>query len=529
MDQQDTKEAASVTRGQNVLYIAPHDWASIAYFLGPLLDRVDTAVPDVQLLVITADPETAADVVAAAVRLLDERPIDMIAATSATRASRLMHLHPPHLVAGAPAELLQLIRSSTLKLTHVRAVGMAWLDELVAAGGESELETLLIDVPKDAARTVVAAELTPAVEALAERYARRARRIIAATSGEALGIRIEYLSVSPYTRGPALRRLLDQVDPAAAVIYTRNADSEEDARSVLRALGYRDTDPVRLARTAGGDTALVVLYDLPASREELREACGAHPGRVVAFVEPRQLTSLRALAGDGATLAPLTFGDAVGRAYGRESSLRSELREILDTGTFARELLTLEPLLEDYDGIEIAAALLVLLERARTASPPAPQLPAPHARQSADAKLYVNVGARDHVGPGDLMGAILNETGTAREAIGRIEVKDNFSLVDVPAHLAEQIAEKLTGVDIRGRRVLARIDQQRPGRSNDRPRRDQRPSGDRPRSGRPRDDRPRNGRSDRPRGDRPRGERPQGDRPRGTRTRSDRPPRREPE
>ena len=35
----------------------------------------------------------------------------------------------------------------------------------------------MTEVPKEAARTIVTAELTPAVEELLERYARRARRV----------------------------------------------------------------------------------------------------------------------------------------------------------------------------------------------------------------------------------------------------------------------------------------------------------------------------------------------------------------
>src|SRR5690242_2361387 len=32
---------AGVTRGQNAVYVMPHDWASIAQFLAPLLERVE--------------------------------------------------------------------------------------------------------------------------------------------------------------------------------------------------------------------------------------------------------------------------------------------------------------------------------------------------------------------------------------------------------------------------------------------------------------------------------------------------------
>src|SRR5205814_894775 len=70
------------------------------------------------------------------------------------------------------------------------------------------------------------------------------------------------------------------------------------------------------------------------------------------------------LAGEGA-VTPFTLSEAGLRARSREEIVRGELRDTLASGAFARELLTLEPLLESYDGIEIAAATLRLLEQAR--------------------------------------------------------------------------------------------------------------------------------------------------------------------
>jgi len=72
-----------VSRGQNVVYQMPHDWASIARFLEPLVARVDAAQNGLQLLVVTPDAEVAAAVSASAVRLLGSADVQIIAATAA--------------------------------------------------------------------------------------------------------------------------------------------------------------------------------------------------------------------------------------------------------------------------------------------------------------------------------------------------------------------------------------------------------------------------------------------------------------
>jgi ATP-dependent RNA helicase DeaD len=54
--------------------------------------------------------------------------------------------------------------------------------------------------------------------------------------------------------------------------------------------------------------------------------------------------------------------------------------------------------------------------------------------------------------------ALVKEVGVERTRIGKIEVRESFSLVEVPAAEAGPIAERLSGVTIRRRRATARLD-----------------------------------------------------------------------
>ena len=78
---------------------------------------------------------------------------------------------------------------------------------------------------------------------------------------------------------------------------------------------------MRCAAAAAPGTALVVLFDLPASREELREAV-AGAARRIALVQPRQLASLRALSLGGA-LKPHHLPEASAASRARDASVRT--------------------------------------------------------------------------------------------------------------------------------------------------------------------------------------------------------------
>ena len=93
-------ESSAVARSQNVVYVMPHDWASMARFLEPLVERIDESRPELQLVVIAADTESAAALSGAAVRTFAGRPIQVVAATSSTRAARLLKLRPAQMVVG---------------------------------------------------------------------------------------------------------------------------------------------------------------------------------------------------------------------------------------------------------------------------------------------------------------------------------------------------------------------------------------------------------------------------------------------
>jgi ATP-dependent RNA helicase DeaD len=211
------------------------------------------------------------------------------------------------------------------------------------------------------------------------------------------------------------------------------------------------------------EASLVVLYEFPGSREVLRTLAGGR-STVVALVTPRQLPALRALAGAG-RVTPFTLSGPGARAQRRAERLRAELRALLAEGPPAQELLALEPLLAEFDGAEIAAAALRLLERERErVREAAAQAERAGAGRPAPARIFINAGARDNVSPRDIVGAISNEAGIPGDRIGRVDLRDNHTLVEVAAADAERVVSRMTGTMLRGRRIVARIDQDRPPR-----------------------------------------------------------------
>jgi ATP-dependent RNA helicase DeaD len=158
----------------------------------------------------------------------------------------------------------------------------------------------------------------------------------------------------------------------------------------------------------------------------------------------------------------------------RAEAVRARLERTLESQNLDRELFLIGPLLERFDAAEVAAAALRLAgtEAVAQTAEPAAGRPQPGAGSAAGTgipswtRLWVGVGKKDNVRPGDLLGAIVGETGLAADQIGKIEVRELFCLVEMRPEVAELVMKALNGTTLRGRHITARLDRgQGPHRS----------------------------------------------------------------
>ncbi|HEV8266452.1 MAG TPA: DbpA RNA binding domain-containing protein [Gemmatimonadales bacterium] len=328
-------------------------------------------------------------------------------------------------MAGSPADLAALVARAALKLASVETVVLAW-PETFADG----LDALLAEAPE--ARRVVLSWNPPALSDFLERHARRAE-VVGALPIDQDGRPLKpvcsarYAVVGASRRTAAVRDVLDALRAARPYVWNGGSVAPPD------------------------DKADAVVCTVLPTREEL--AALARLGPLVTLVSASQLAYLKSLA----TLTVLPLGSAADHAQDRVAALRKEIAERLERGDVDPELALLEPLFERYDPAEVAGALLAIQrdtgnEKRETSGQ------APFETTAPWVKLFLGVGKKDSVGPKDLVGALIREVGLEKGQIGRIEVRETHSLVEVAPAVAEQAVRRLGGVSIRGRRVTARVD-----------------------------------------------------------------------
>ncbi|MDQ1922968.1 DEAD/DEAH box helicase [Massilia pseudoviolaceinigra] len=245
----------------------------------------------------------------------------------------------------------------------------------------------------------------------------------------------------------------------------------------------------------------VINYDVPSDPESYTHRIGrtgraGRSGEAILFITPREQGLLKAI--ERATrqpVAPLTLPTVKAVNDVRIAKFKDQITEVLAAGG----LDVFRSLIEEYEreqnvpAVEIAAALAklargdipLLLEKPNRDAKSAPswQENAPAARaprsdapmrsdrgDRGDAPAFkrervsrpseegmgtfrIEVGHAHGVKPGNIVGAIANEANIESKFIGRIEIYDDYSTLDLPVDMPADLIDHLKGVWVAGQQL----------------------------------------------------------------------------
>ncbi|MGN6391760.1 MAG: DbpA RNA binding domain-containing protein [Gemmatimonadales bacterium] len=428
-----TREAApTAARGHNLVLVLPPSPTAATPALAGVLSRVTNG--RVALLLV---PTGQLDEWGRVIHGLDTG-LRVQVAHGTSRATRRLREDGVDVLVATPDTALALQRRAALHAATLSSVLLAWPE---AWDGEEPVAELMQDM-KEIPRVVLTSAPERAAD-LVERYARRALSLGGSLlDGAPLGP-VRTVGVTWSRRVAALPDLIELLDPASLVIWT----ADRGLHDAIHAATALDGPSLRLATGEAPKAGTVIALDLPGAAR-LRQLTEA--GEVVLLVPPGAEPYVERLA---APRRPLRLPGALEAATTAAAARRAAIVRALEGGSPERALHTLAPLFERHDPATVAAALYELwTSAAGTAAPTAlPDIP-------VTARVYVGVGKKDGATVNDLVAVLTKEVRLDRGKIGRVELRDAFSLVEVPAQEAERVATALNGTTIRRRRVTARVD-----------------------------------------------------------------------
>jgi ATP-dependent RNA helicase DeaD len=429
------KEAApTAARGHNLVAITPPTPVYATPAVAGLLSRVGK---DARALLLC--PANQLDEWGALLhRLAEPAGVRVQVAHGTARVMRQLRANAVDVVIASPETALTLVSRSALSMESIAALFLAWPESWLE---EESLTPLMQDLPKDTQRIIYTAE-SARVSDLAERYARKALTLQApGLEGSPAGP-VRTVGVPWARRVQALGDLVELLDPTSLVIWT--VDRSYHA-AIAQAVALHEPE-VRLATGDAPAAGTIIAFDLPTG-ERLRQLLGA--GEVVLLVPPGTESYVARIAAPRRPLQLPGLTDSVASAAGVQ---RSAIVKAIEGGKLDRSLLTLAPLFERHDPAAVAAALFELWTSSAQLVAPLP------ADIPATSKIYVGVGKKDGATANDLVAVLTKELRVERGKIGRIELRDAYSLIEIPAQDAEKVATGLNGATVRRKRVTARVD-----------------------------------------------------------------------
>ena len=495
----------ALLEGRDMLGQAQTGTGKTAAFALPLLSRLDMQRREPQVLVLAPTRELAQQVAVSFSRYgqnLQGLEVATLCGGQEYREQLGALKRGAQVVVGTPGRVIDHLDRGSLKLDGLSALVLDEADEMLRMGFIDDVKRVVADTPKDAQRVFFSATLPTEIERIVNRYLVNPVKVAIesrTTTGENIEQRL--VRVDGGAKLEALSRILEVEPVDAAIVFVRTRAActtlveQLTARGVNAAGLSGDLDQSLRERTItrlkrgkvdvliATDVAArgldvprithVINYDLPQDAEAYTHRTGraGRSGIAITFAgfrEGRKVGWMEQATGQKMTEMPLPDEAAI-RAH-RDEVFHHRVVAALTKGAEEQRALVERLVEEGHDAVELACAFAAMaradeapigrLQAPRKERAPrdgAPGKPGGARRERSSApsegmtRYRVSVGHKDGVKPGQLVGALANEGGIEGARIGRIDIRNAFSVVELPSGLPSTILAKMARARVAGR------------------------------------------------------------------------------
>ncbi len=404
-------------------------------------------------------------------------------------------------VIGTPGRVLDHLRRQTLKLDRVHTIVLDEADEMLDMGFIDDIEEILREVKGERQTLLFSATMPPAIKKLSRKYM-TTPKTVTINKGEVTAPLINqiYYKVLERNKMESLCRIIDSEDIELGILFCRTKKGVAELAEALQARGYladglhgdltqaqrdavmkkfRDSSIEFLIATdvaARGidveNVSHVINYDIPQDPESYVHRIGrtgraGRKGLALTLVTPREMKHLRSIEQEIKMSIPSqdvpTIEEVVEK---QQSSWKKLISDTIAQGGKETELfmpLVAEILAEHSPEEAVAALLRMNFSMDRGADDIGYQFGETGAAKGM-IRFFINVGRNVNLTPKILTEEIAELVGIPSKSIGRIDIFDNFTFVEVPEHSAPFVYEALRYSRINGARVNLEPAKPRPKR-----------------------------------------------------------------
>lgn len=414
------------------------------------------------------------------------------------------------IVVGTPGRVIDHLKKGSLDLSNLQYLVLDEADEMLRMGFADDVEEILSQTPDSKQVALFSATMPKTIRKIAEKYLNNPAEVrVKSKTSTAPNIRQRYIQVMHSHKIDAMTRVLEVGNYDGVIAFVRTKKETEELAEKLKARGYqaaaingdipqqlreRTVESLRAGRidilvatdvaARGLDVeriSLVVNFDIPHDTESYVHRIGrtgraGREGEAILFLTPREKYMLRQI--EKATRQPVEQMHMPSVADVNENRKTRFAQQITDTIesedlTLFREIIANYENENDVDPLEIAAAIAVIAQEGRPFF--VEDIPESKGRNRDDrgdrgdrrdrdggrerksrrqeegmVDYKLQVGHKNRVNPGMIVGALTNEGGIKGSQVGSIDIRPHFTIVGLPEDLPRDFFDRLENTELNG-------------------------------------------------------------------------------
>ena len=463
----------------------------------PILEKVDPKLKKLQAIVLCPTRELAIQV-ADEIRNLSRymhgiKVLPIYGGQDIVKQIRSLK-SGTQIVIGTPGRVMDHMRRKTMKLDFVHTVVLDEADEMLNMGFREDIEFVLSGVPEERQTVLFSATMPKPLMEITKKFQNNAK-VIKVTKKELTVPNIEqyYYDVKPKKKEEVLSRLLDIYSPRLSVVFCNTKKQVDLLVNALLGRGYfaaglhgdmkqEQRDRVMQGFRTGKTEILVATdvaargidvdeveavfnYDLPQDDEYYVHRIGrtgraGREGRAFSFVSGKEVYKLKEIQRYCKTKIYAQKVPSLNDvANTKMENILDDVERVIEQEDLDMMINAIEERVNnsEFTAMDMAAAFLKICcgmtEDNKNTEENDWEFGDTGAGEDGMVRLFINIGKKQRVRPGDILGAIAGESGMDGKLIGTIDMYDKYTFVEVPREYAREVLNAMKNVKIKGKTV----------------------------------------------------------------------------
>ncbi len=390
------------------------------------------------------------------------------------------------IVVGTPGRIMDHMRKKTLKLSNVKMVVLDEADEMLNMGFREDIETILEQVPEERQTLLFSATMNEKIMAITKKYLSNPKKIkIKAKELTVKNINQIAYQTKNNMKDEITTRIIDLYNPEKLIIFCNtkrkvdclydylkahkcnvevlHGDIKQDQRD--RTIKKFKNGDIRIliatdVAARGIDVAnldLVINYDIPQENEYYVHRIGRtgrnkNIGKAITYVvgkEKNKLEEIEAYAKTKIKFEKIPTVTEINKA--KDLELINKIKEIITNKSY-----TESEVFDEFINVrntnlkDIAKAMFSIINNRCSKKEY-------NSDNNGFVKLFFSLGKKDKIMAKDVIGSISSNTAVSGSDVGKINILDNFSFVEVPVNYVEEVISGMDGNTIKGKKVNIEI------------------------------------------------------------------------